>query len=241
LKLRLYKKFNNHNRRENKSLKRLKCANVLKVNDFKSILKRREDQMKKFYILFSAFLLFFGAAGAVWAIPITSKDNSGNLYMRTSGDEGLSHVDLWFDLTLGGFHSNKIDGLVKKSVLRPYAGKRPHASKSYPLVEVDQNGFIPNETNSFISPSDTAEVFENPSSIDADLYINEADLYANGTLPDEGITPSPVPEPTVMLLFGTGLIGLSLVTRRRLIKHKKSLENVLYKISNTLNSSGMSG
>jgi hypothetical protein len=54
------------------------------------------------------------------------------------------------------------------------------------------------------------------SSFEGDSYV---ELMTTGTLIDDANT-SPIPEPAAMLIFGTGLVGLAVTTRRKLF-HKR--------------------
>jgi hypothetical protein len=187
--------------------------------------------MNKYYILFSVFLLFFGTASSVCAIPYTDIYDAEHTYMSGSllgwVTGANSSVSWTFDITDDGFDPDTQDitsamvtlNLQDDSGFDFWEFSELNVGSNYFYWEVDTGDAIFG-INSLMSLSDTGTVVASLTAILGDFYFNSAELEAEGTIAGEQPSSTPVPEPTVLLLFGTGLVGLCFFTRRRLtIEH----------------------
>lgn len=165
--------------------------------------------MKKIIILLSVFLLVSASAGH--ATPITFKGiyatNFNLSYWAFNGDDGstpsakkLNAIQLrsfWdfkysflnTDATNFVWKLNMSDVALHKKTIKTEKRKLVTATKKMQLLPIE-------------------------TSLEDDTYI---ELMATVTSIGSDAT-SPIPEPAAMLLFGTGLAGLTFVTRRRLYR-----------------------
>jgi hypothetical protein len=82
--------------------------------------------------------------------------------------------------------------------------------------EVD-NGNVGFAVTSLMTLSNTGRVDATLTARWGDFYFDRATLYADGTEldPSGGDAPAPVPEPSTILLMGTGILGLVAYGRKR--------------------------
>ena len=182
--------------------------------------------MKKFLILLSAVLLVLGAAGAVHALPYTDTYvvDVEQRYMR---GWAFDEVEWTFDLTQEKYGPDRFNPATQDVTSASVILNLTDDSRCWDFWEVAyldvgmnqfvwevDTGDVSFQVSSIITLSDTGKIDASLRAIWGDFYFNSATLTAEGTLPDVGT--SPIPEPAAILLFGTGLIGLTFVTRRGL-------------------------
>ncbi len=179
--------------------------------------------MKKFLMVLCALTLIFGMVGTASAI---SYKDVHNFDLRMNPWGANSSVSWIFDIT-------------GKQTWDPAAQEITSASVA--LNFSDDNGWfdwlefatLDVGTNNFFWEVDTGDVnftitslmtLNNAGTVDAtlsakwgDFYFNSATLSAQGTETNSAIDPSavPVPEPSTMLLMGTGILGLVAYGRKR--------------------------
>ena len=180
--------------------------------------------MKKFYIFFSVFLLIMGAASAAHAIPYTDTYDAGHTYMHGSILEDLlgtnTTVSWVFNIADEGFNPATQD-VTAASVTLNLADDSGNDFWEIAHLNVGTNSYYwevetGNATfgiNSLLSLGNTGMISTSLSALLGDFYFNSATLTADATSPN---SPSPVPEPGTLLLFGLGLVGLCFFARRGL-------------------------
>ncbi len=172
--------------------------------------------------------LVFGMVGTASAIPYTDTYDAGHIYMRGSLFGSDDSVSWTFDITDNGFNPNTQDVISASVGLNLsddgcdfFEFARLNVGDNRFYWEVD-NGNISFAITSLMSLSDTGKVAATLTARWGDFYFNSATLSAIGTKPDPsgGDVPAPVPEPSTILLMGTGILGLVAYGRKRY--HKKT-------------------
>jgi hypothetical protein len=178
--------------------------------------------MKKFLMLLCAATMVFGMVGVAGAITITDTYNAGHTLLRS-----------WSRDSKTWEHNINDDGFIQ--------GTHEVTSAAITLWLQDDGGCwdfwevasLNIGTNRFRWEVDTGEISFNVASLISltatgtinatltatwgDFYFNSATLRADVIDPsgDDGGGTAPVPEPSTMLLMGTGLLGLVAYGRKR--------------------------
>jgi hypothetical protein len=182
--------------------------------------------MKKILMFICAVTLVLGMAGTASAIPYTDTYDAGHVYMRGSLFGSDDSVSWTFDITdpaSGGFNPGTQD--VTSASVRlnfsddgwdffEFARLDVGENRFYWEVDTGNVGFA---ITSLMTLSDTGRVAATLTARWGDFYFNSATLSAIGTEldPSGGDAPAPVPEPSTILLMGTGILGLVAYGRKR--------------------------
>ena len=172
--------------------------------------------------------LVFAVAGSAGAILYTDVYDAGlpgiiGLHMSSKSDGATSHS--WtFDITDDGF--NPITQDVTSATVKLHFSEYDwdHFWEETAQLDVGLNtfswevdtGWSTFTIDSLISLSDTGTVNATITATDGNFWFNEADLFAEGTVPVP--VTDPVPEPATMVLLGMGILGLAGINRKRLKK-----------------------
>ncbi len=182
--------------------------------------------MKKIIILLSLFLLGAASAGSAAAISYTDTHEE-NKFLR---GWALDTAEWDFDITSGddGFKplTRQITSASVSLNLKDDAGCD---FREFAFLSVGMNNFLWEvdsgdasfQINSLMTLNNTGRIHASLTAVFGDFYFDSAILTAIGEAVDVvAAAASPIPEPTAMLLFGTGIVGLSFATRRRLFLMK---------------------
>ena len=175
--------------------------------------------MKKSLVIFCAILFVLRVAGAASAIPYTDLYDAGHYRMDQRGSN--SSVSWTFDITDDGFNPETQDVTSASVTLNLsddgwdwFEVAQLDLGTNKFLWEVD-SGDISFKITSFITLSEYGTVDATLKSIGGDYYFDTATLYAEGT---ELVPNAHASEPASMFMFGTGLIGVAFIVRKKLGK-----------------------
>jgi hypothetical protein len=171
--------------------------------------------MKKFLVIFCATFFVLGFAGAANAIPYTDLYESG-LFM-----EPLSSVSWTFDIAKDGFIPETQDVTSASVTLNFSDDKDRRHHIEWALLDVGENLFLWEVDSgnigftlmSTITLSETGLVEADLYCLIGDFFFNTATLYAEGT--DTIPNSAHASEPVSMFMFGSGLIGVAFLGRKK--------------------------
>jgi len=187
--------------------------------------------MKKFLMFLCAVTLVFGMVGSASAVPFVYTDT----YINETYIEGGESISWEHNINDSGFDSSK-DNISSVDILLglrddtnplgdPYdlisidlvtvTGDFETATLStdgiiYDLGEIDMGLYTVNLT-AWLQLQDTGLLNVTLTSLEGDFYFTFSQLTATGDT-------APVPEPSTILLLGTGLLGLVGYGRKRFSK-----------------------
>ncbi len=153
----------------------------------------------------------FGGPGVLLAVTTSTQQLR---FQTTTADNGSVNLTAAAPLTLGEWHH--VAGMYDGSVLNLYLDGGLVASQAASGLVLNNAGVAPG-----VGVESDGEVFPWDGAID-DFRIYDTALSItelNGGTP----IPAPVPEPSTILLFGTGIVGLIGYVRRR--NQETSVEN----------------
>ena len=181
--------------------------------------------MKRLFMFLCAMTLVFGMVGTASAIPYTDVYDAGpegteGLYMSGSLFGPKDSIAWIFDITEDGFDPDIQDVTSAYIKLKfqddgydYYEGALLVVGENWFVWEVDTGG-VSITIKSLMTLSDTGTVNVTLVCLAGDFIFNGARLTAEGTEPGA----APVPEPSTVLLMGSGLLGLVGYSRKRFSK-----------------------
>ena len=177
-------------------------------------------KMKKLLVISCAMLLVFGVAGAASAIPYTDLYDAGGYYMDPRGSN--SSFSWIFDITDDGFIPETQD-VTSALVILYLSDDSRWDWFERAVLDVGENRFrwevdsgdISFTITSLITLSEYGTVDATFRSRRGDFYFNTATLFAEGTEPNTNPNSAHASEPASMFMFGTGLIGVAFLSRKK--------------------------
>jgi len=177
--------------------------------------------MKKLLVNFCTILLVLGVAGAANAIPYTDFYDAEKFSMNP-----FDSVFWTFDITNDGFNPETQDVTSASVKLNLSDDKRDR----FPWVEVAvlgvgtnvfgwevDSGNVSFALTSLMTLSDTGHIDAALICLWGDFIFNSSTLNAVGTEPVAAVAAHAA-EPASMFLFGTGLIGIAVIVRKKFRK-----------------------
>jgi len=172
--------------------------------------------MKKFLVIYCVILFVFGVAGAASALPYTDFYNAGHFYVDPYGAN--RSVSWTFDITDDGFDPATQD--VTSALVTLNLSDDSWDWWEIATIDVGTNRFhwevdsgdVRFTINSLITLSEYGTVDATLRSRMGDYYFNTAELYAEDT---ELVPTAHTSEPATMFMFGTGLIGVAFIARKK--------------------------
>jgi len=181
--------------------------------------------MKKFLVNSLAILFLLGVASAAMAIPYKDFYDAKHYYMDPRGSN--STVSWTFEITDDGFNPETQDVTSAFVKLNLSDDSWDWFERSYFDVGINRfhwevdSGDISFTITSLITPSNPGTVGTTSLSRRGDFYHNTGSLY----IEDAEFIPifAHTSEPATIFMFGTGLIGVAFIGRKKFVQFKGNL------------------